>query len=44
MSGMLMSIRTTSGISSDASWSACIPDDAEPTTSMSLSNPSSFVR
>jgi hypothetical protein len=44
MSGMLMSIRTTSGISSEASCNACAPEAAEPTTSMSLSNPRSFVR
>ncbi len=44
MSGMLMSIRTTSGESFVARSRASAPDAAEPTTSMSLSKPSSFVR
>ena len=44
MSGMLMSIRMTSGFSSAASVSAWAPDAAAPTTSMSDSKPSSFVR
>ena len=44
MSGMLMSIRTMSGFSSTAIWSASAPDPAAPTTSISLSKPSSFVR
>jgi hypothetical protein len=44
MSGMLMSISTTSGVSFIASWIASAPDAAEPTTSMSVSKPSSFVR
>ena len=44
MSGMLMSIRTMSGVSLPAISSASRPDAAAPTTSMSLSKPSSFVR
>ena len=44
MSGMLMSIRTTSGFSRTAISSASRPDAAAPTTSMSLSKPRSFVR
>ncbi len=44
MSGMLMSIRTTSGVRELARLMASLPDAAEPTTSMSLSKPSSFVR
>src|SRR5689334_19831890 len=44
MSGMLMSMRTTSGVSSVAIDSDSEPDAAEPTTSMSLSKPRSLVR
>jgi hypothetical protein len=44
MSGMLMSMRTTSGWSVPACSIASLPDAATPTTSMSLSKPSSFVR
>ena len=44
MSGMLMSIRMTSGLSRAAISSASRPDAAEPTTSMSPSKPRSFVR
>ena len=44
MSGMLMSIRTTSGRSLVAIWIASRPDAAEPITSMSASKPRSFVR
>ena len=44
MSGMLMSISTTSGVSATAIRSASSPDPAAPTTSMSPSKPSSFVR
>src|SRR4051812_4168776 len=41
---MLMSIRMTSGLSRTAISIASRPDAAEPTTSMSLSKPRSFVR
>jgi hypothetical protein len=44
MSGMLMSISTTSGVSDDASLMASPPEAAAPTTSMSPSKPSSFER
>src|SRR5262245_27117197 len=44
MSGMLMSIRTTSGCMSPAIEMASVPDAADPTTSMSLSKPRSLVR
>src|SRR5439155_4196206 len=44
MSGMLMSINTTSGLTWLATVTASLPDAAAPTTSMSVSNPSSFVR
>ncbi len=44
ISGMLMSIRTTSGPSSEARAIASRPDAAAPTTVMSDSNPSSLVR
>ncbi len=44
MSGMLMSMRTTSGVISLAISIASRPDAAAPTTSMSVSKPSSFVR
>ena len=44
MSGMLMSIRTMSGMSFPAISSASRPDAAAPMTSMSVSKPSSFVR
>ena len=44
MSGMLMSIRTTSGWSRAAISSDSAPDAAAPTTSMSFSKPRSFVR
>src|SRR4051812_49218026 len=41
---MLMSIRMTSGLNRTAISIASRPDAAEPTTSMSLSKPRSFVR
>src|SRR3990172_8308842 len=44
MPGMLMSMSTTAGCRLAASSSASAPEAAAPTTSMSLSNPSSFVR
>src|ERR1035437_2368229 len=44
MSGMLMSMRTTSGRILAASSIASAPDDAAPTTSMSGSKPSSLAR
>ena len=44
MSGMLMSMRTMSGSSWAAISSASRPDAAAPTTSMSVSKPSSFAR
>src|ERR1035437_444299 len=44
MSGMLMSIRTTSGRILAASSIASAPDDAVPTTSISGSKPSSLAR
>ena len=44
MSGMLMSMRMTSGFSRAPISRASLPDAAEPTTSMSLSKPRSFVR
>ena len=44
MSGMLMSIRTTSGVSFAAISMASRPDAADPTTSMSVSKPRSFER
>ena len=43
MSGMLMSISTMSGLSAIASSMARRPDSARPTTSMSLSKPSSLA-
>src|SRR6185369_17484773 len=44
MPGMLMSIRTTSGFTEAAIWTASGPPAAAPTTSTSLSKPSSFDR
>ena len=44
MPGMLMSMSTIAGCRRWASSSASGPEAAAPTTSMSLSNPSSFVR
>jgi hypothetical protein len=44
MSGMLMSMRTMSGVSLVASLRASTPDAAAPTTSMSPSKPRSFER
>jgi hypothetical protein len=44
MSGMLMSIRITSGESLVASEIASEPEEAVPTTSMSCSKPSSLAR
>ncbi len=44
MPGMLMSIRTTSGLRATAIWMASGPPAAAPTTSTSPSKPSSFVR
>ena len=44
MPGMLMSIRTTSGLTEAAIWMASGPPGAAPTTSTSASKPSSFER